>query len=130
MAVSPSQAGGLTGHVVAEDAGGDDAAVGGEHALQVLLGHRLRQAADVQVGSLDGFRAGPGVRHLPTRRQSVSQTDCHSRDGTYSHTDCHSLSPTVRHTNSRGRWKQNTVTVNVEQQRQNWTPSNVARAET
>ena len=42
-----------------------DGAVRGEERVQLLLARQVaRQAAHVQVGRLDGVRAGPGVRHL------------------------------------------------------------------
>lgn len=40
--------------LVDKDAGGDDASVLGEELLQLLLGHRLGQAADIQVSITDG----------------------------------------------------------------------------
>lgn len=40
--------------LVDEDAGGDDASVLGEELLKLLLGHRLGQAAHIQIGVTDG----------------------------------------------------------------------------
>lgn len=64
--VEPDEADALgqTGDVVAQDARRDDLAVRLEQRLQVLLGHALGQARNVQVGALDGIGAGSRERHL------------------------------------------------------------------
>lgn len=54
----------ITCDVITQNSGGDDAPEGGELSLQVLLGERLREAAHVQVSTLDGFAARTGIRHL------------------------------------------------------------------
>lgn len=62
----------LTCDIVAKYARSDDAAVGAEQVLQVLLGHVLWQAAHVQVGPLDGLAAGSRIRHLPTHHKFIN----------------------------------------------------------
>lgn len=54
--------------LVDEDTGRDDASVLGEKLLQLLLGHGLGQAANIQVGITDGGRAGSRIRHLEKTR--------------------------------------------------------------
>ena len=53
-----------TSYRIAEDARRDDPAVRSKQSLQFALAHRLGDAADVQVGSLDVLAAGPSEGNL------------------------------------------------------------------
>lgn len=61
----------ITCDVITQNSGGDDTPERGELSFQVLLGERLREAAHVQVSTLDGFAARTGIRHL----QHTNHTD-------------------------------------------------------
>lgn len=50
--------------LVHQDSRVNDAAEAREHVLHILLCHGPREAADIQVGIFDHFRAGPRVGHL------------------------------------------------------------------
>jgi hypothetical protein len=70
----------LTCDIVAKYARSDDAAIGAEQVLQVLLGHVLWQAAHVQVGALDGLAAGSRVRNLPTHHKLINHIYTQKRE--------------------------------------------------
>ena len=53
-----------TCHIVTKDAAGDDVATGAEESLEVGLCHVLGEAGDVEVGTLNGLAARPGVGDL------------------------------------------------------------------
>ena len=60
-----------TCHIVTKDAAGDDVAAGAEESLEVRLCHVLGEAGDIEVGTLNGLAAGPGVGDLGEEREET-----------------------------------------------------------
>lgn len=58
---------GITCDVITENTRCDYPSVWGEQGFQFLLGHRLGNTTDIEIGPFDGFTARPCKRHLKSK---------------------------------------------------------------